>query len=137
MTNRSPADVEDLPPTQGLILSLLATRHRMGETYWTFSSRLRPQMVALADLGLITWKSGSEYRTIWARLTDAGKRATLSPTYVSPKAEWSVRYDDGRVSGTSFTEAGARQRADELGLEVVWRPAAPWNPAPPASAQQS
>lgn len=129
-------DPDSLPPTQGLILAVLTARERMGETYWTFNAKLRPAMKALAELGLVEWKAGSEYRTIWAWLTDAGKVATWSPTYVAPKAEWSVRYRDGRVSGTSFTEAGARQRADELGLEVVWRPAAPWNPAPPSKDER-
>lgn len=44
--------------------------------------------------------------------------------------EWSVRYADGFVDGTRFTEAGARQRAAELGGEVVYRAVGPWQTAP-------
>ncbi|MEV1315348.1 hypothetical protein AB0J14_04605 [Micromonospora arborensis] len=40
--------------------------------------------------------------------------------------EWSVRYPDGFVDGGRFTEAGARQRAAELGGEVVCRAVGPW-----------
>ncbi|MER7331645.1 MULTISPECIES: hypothetical protein [unclassified Micromonospora] len=44
--------------------------------------------------------------------------------------QWSVRYPDGFVDGGSFTEAGARQRAAELGGEVVYRAVGPWATAP-------
>lgn len=40
--------------------------------------------------------------------------------------QWSVRYPDGFVDGNQFTEAGARQRAAELGGEVVYRPVGEW-----------
>lgn len=44
--------------------------------------------------------------------------------------QWSVRYPDGFVDGTAFTEAGARQRAADLNGEVVYRAVGPWQPAP-------
>lgn len=43
--------------------------------------------------------------------------------------QWSVRYPDGFVDGTRFTEAGARRRAAELGGEVVYRAVGPWQSA--------
>jgi hypothetical protein len=46
--------------------------------------------------------------------------------------QWSVRYPDGFVDGTQFTESGARQRAAELGGEVVYRAVGPWQSAPAA-----
>ncbi|MFI7073469.1 hypothetical protein [Micromonospora sediminicola] len=80
-------DTEDLPPTQYLILEVLAARYRLGEVLWTFPARLRPNMDQLADRGLIGWKSGVEYGTVRAWLTDAGKAASLSPTYVPPNEQ--------------------------------------------------
>ncbi|WP_422744289.1 hypothetical protein ACN27B_08560 [Micromonospora sp. WMMD754] len=133
MTQPSPpvADADDLPPTQYLILEVLAARHRTGETLWTFPAKLRPHMDALANLGLIGWKSGITEGTIRAWLTEQGLAAAISPTYITPNAEWSIRYPGGTVNRVgTFTEAGARQRADELGAEAVWRPVGPWQPAP-------
>lgn len=124
-------ETDDLPPTQYLILEVLAARYRTGETHWTFPAKLRPQMEALERLGLIGWKSGVEYGTVRAWFTDEGRAASISPTYVSPNAEWSIRYPGGTVNRVgTFTEAGARQRADELGAEAVWRPVGPWQSAP-------
>ena len=45
--------------------------------------------------------------------------------------QWSVRYPDGGVDGGGFTEAGARQRASELGGEAVYRVVGPWRTAAP------
>jgi len=123
-------DTDELPPTQYLILEVLAARARTSETLWTFPARLRSHIEQLADIGLIGWKAGVAPRTVMAWLTDAGKAATMSPPYVSPDAEWSVRWPGGRVMSPNFTEAGARRRAEEMGLEAVWRPVGPWQTAP-------
>ena len=40
------ADIDGLPPTQYLVMGVLAARARLGEPYWTFPSRLRPTMRA-------------------------------------------------------------------------------------------
>lgn len=136
MTQPNPpvADTDELPPTQYLILEVLAARYRTGETVWTFPAKLRPQMEALERAGLIRWKSGVVYGTVLAWFTEQGQSASISPTYVSPNAEWSIRYPGGAVNRVgTFTEAGARQRADELGAEAVWRPVGPWQPAPAAA----
>ncbi|MEW2474627.1 hypothetical protein AB0875_12630 [Micromonospora gifhornensis] len=77
-------DTDHLPPTQYLILEVLAARHRLGETTWTFPSRFRAVLHALADAGLIGWKSGVAPRSYIAWLTGAGRSAVLSDTYVAP-----------------------------------------------------
>jgi hypothetical protein len=77
-------DTYDLPPTQALVLEVLAARARLGETHWTFSTRHRPALEALAKRGLLWWKEGVVERTCMAFLTDAGRQATLSATYQTP-----------------------------------------------------
>lgn len=66
-------DVDKLPPTQYLILEVLAARHRTGEPFWTFP-----------NLGLITTMSSPAPRTYRAKLTDQGIATALSATYDVP-----------------------------------------------------
>lgn len=77
-------DVDSLPPTQYLILDVLAARHRLGEHCWTFPDRLRQALDALTDAGLIEQKSAPTPRATRAWLTDAGRAAVLSERYVPP-----------------------------------------------------
>lgn len=77
-------DVDNLPPTQTLILEILAARYRLGEHTWSFPSSLNAAGTALAKLGLIAWVSHSEPRTRRAWLTDAGKAAVLLNDYTVP-----------------------------------------------------
>jgi len=77
-------DVDGLPPVQYLILDVLAAWVRLGETHWTFPSRLRPALEALAERGLIWWKNGVAERTCIAVLTDAGRAAVLMEGYAIP-----------------------------------------------------
>lgn len=77
-------NVDQLPPTQYLILDDLGGRWRSGETLWTFPSRLRVAVEALAALGLVGWKSGVVERTIQVWLTDAGQEAVLDDAYLPP-----------------------------------------------------
>jgi hypothetical protein len=79
-------DTDELPPVRYLIMEVLAARYRTGETTWTFPSRLRRSLEALAGLGLIGCKSGVAPRTYIAWLTDAGKASALSDTYVPPNS---------------------------------------------------
>lgn len=78
-------DVDSLPPTQYLILEVLAARWRTGEELWTFPSSLRPAVRALADLGLVGELNGITPKTVRVRLTEAGKTAALSEDYQPPK----------------------------------------------------
>lgn len=75
-------DVDTLPPTQYLILEVLAARYRTGEQTWTFPNRVRPALEALSAAGLIGWKAAPGLALAW--LTDAGRAAALSPTYKPP-----------------------------------------------------
>lgn len=77
-------DVDRLPPTQYLVLEVLAARYRLGEHTWSFPARLNAAGEALAQLGLIVWTShpAPDARRAW--LTDAGKSAVLSDGYQVP-----------------------------------------------------
>lgn len=77
-------DTYTLPPTQSLVLEVLAARARLGETCWTFSTRHRPALEALTKRGLLWWKSGVMPRTCVAFLTDAGREAVFGKDYTPP-----------------------------------------------------
>jgi hypothetical protein len=81
-----PADIDGLPPTQYLVIDVLAARARLGEPYWTFPSRMRPTMRALADRGLLWWQRGPAPLTIQAFLTPEGRTAVLYDGYRIPVA---------------------------------------------------
>lgn len=74
----------DLPPAQALVMEVLAARARLGEPYWTFSTRHRGLIAALELKGLVASKSGIVERTCLAWLTDKGREATQSATYKAP-----------------------------------------------------
>ena len=77
-------DSDDLPPTQYLVLEVLAARHRTGEHQWTFPSRFRGTLRELSDLGLVGWKGGIVEKTVLAWLTDTGRSAALMDGYETP-----------------------------------------------------
>lgn len=79
-------ETEDLPPTQYLIMEILAARARLGETYWTFPSRMKAAVGALAIRGLVVEMSGVVEKTIRARLTDAGRDAAMWDGYTGQQA---------------------------------------------------
>ncbi|MER7331784.1 MULTISPECIES: hypothetical protein [unclassified Micromonospora] len=81
-----PIDVDSLPPTQYLMLEVLAARHRLGEALWTFPSGPAYRKAAdyLAQLGLVGWKSGVAPKTIQVWFTDVGRAAALDGDYLSP-----------------------------------------------------
>ncbi len=83
-SQRQRFDVDTLPPTQYLVLDVLAARHRLGENLWPFPSTLAPALRALEQLGLVWTMSGSVENTVRAGLTEAGKDAVLSSTYIPP-----------------------------------------------------
>lgn len=77
----APIDVDSLPPTQRLILEVLAARYRTGESCWSFSTRDRQAIEALVKLGLVDSMGSPAPKTIRARLTDAGRTAVVISTY--------------------------------------------------------
>ena len=75
---------EKLSPTQYLILEVLAARHRAGEPFWTFPSKLAVPLRSLEDAGLISVMHGVVPNTLRARLTERGEDETLSLNYQQP-----------------------------------------------------
>lgn len=80
------ANTADLPPTQYLVMEVLAARARTGETLWTFPSSLRHTLGALVDARLIDVLNSPAPGALRARLTDAGRKHVLKPDYVTPAA---------------------------------------------------
>ncbi len=72
-------DVDRLPPTQLLVLEVLAARTRLGHHRWPFDARLRRQLDTLHKLGLVRVWNDTE-----AELSDAGRAAVLHGAYEPP-----------------------------------------------------
>jgi len=85
-------DVDALPPTQYLVMEVLAARWRLGDRAWTFPSRLTPVMRSLEAAGLVWWKSGVVQGTVLAGFTDTGREAAL---WVGYEAKGSVHHEYG------------------------------------------
>ena len=117
-------DPDTLPPTQQLVLEVLAARSRLGENAWTFPSRLVPTLEALSRAGLIWWKSGVAERTCLAGLTDSGRAAVLLAGYAPPatiETEWGARHgfgDDERVRNLG-TGPEARKLSRDLASDYA------------------
>ena len=75
---------EDLPPTQYLVMEVLAARYRTGEQLWTFPSSLRQTIDALVRAGLVDALNSPAPGSLRARLTEAGRKHVLKPDYVPP-----------------------------------------------------
>lgn len=67
-------------------MQVLAARTRLGEHFWTFSSRAAITKAAksLEAKGLVFLMGPQVEHTFRAGLTDAGKDLVISKTYVSP-----------------------------------------------------
>lgn len=94
----------NLPPTQHLLLDLLAARARLGEAVWTVPNTCQKAIDALADRGLVADKSApvEGARLVW--LTDAGRAEALSDDYVPPvdRPAWAV--DTGQALTGPFSD---------------------------------
>lgn len=77
-------DVNELPPTQLLLMEVLAARHRLGETWWTLDSKTKAAAKACEALGLLSLMHGIVPQTYRAAISAKGLAATLSPEYVPP-----------------------------------------------------
>jgi hypothetical protein len=77
-------DIDSLPPTQQLILAVLAARHRLGEQVWTFPSAVNPALRALESRRLVTLLNGIVEKSTRARLTEAGRRLVINDRYRPP-----------------------------------------------------
>ena len=83
----------DLPPTEYLILEVLAARVRLAERMWTFPARVKPALNSLQARGLIWWRSAPTPRDYQAYLTEAGEREALAEEYVPPRDRMSVEIE--------------------------------------------
>ncbi|MEU0078443.1 hypothetical protein ABZY58_11150 [Micromonospora tulbaghiae] len=79
-----PIEVDNLPPTQYLMLEVLAARYRLGEQSWSFPKNQRHIAEQLARTGLVSWKSSPAPETILVWFTDAGKKLMLDRPYTPP-----------------------------------------------------
>lgn len=77
-------DELELPLMQELIVEVLIARCRLGELLWPFPSSAGKSLKALADKGIIEYKSApvEKHYNVW--FTDAGKKRYLSFDYVPP-----------------------------------------------------
>lgn len=73
-----------LTPTQELAMEVLAARHRLGEQFWTFESKLRGTLRTLEDGGLVVIIGGHTAGPVEAHLSAAGRLIYVSATYTSP-----------------------------------------------------
>lgn len=108
-------NIVNLPPTQYLVLEVLAARARTGEALWTFPSNLGPALRALEANGLITTMHGITAMSIRASLTDTGRGYTLKGDYVTPLARKALdAVEEGMKAASSLLAgAGTPQAADQ------------------------
>lgn len=73
------------PPTQHLLLDLLAARERLGEAVWTVPNTCMPAINALAADGLVGHKAApvAGCQLVW--FTDAGRAEAFGEGYVPPR----------------------------------------------------
>lgn len=84
-----PLNTEGTTPTQDLLLGMLLTRYRLGETLWTFDSRHRAAIDDLAARGIVTPLNGIVPKSVRAALTDAAIQHYLHDPdlrYIAPLA---------------------------------------------------
>lgn len=93
-TQTETVDVDSLPPTQYLVLEVLAARHRLGEEFWTFPSRLGATINALVQAGLVWSRSAPTPHAVQVGLTDTGRAEVLDAGYQPPAVRESVEYAD-------------------------------------------
>ena len=84
MTTLEDDDYDGLSGTQQLLLEVLAARHRLGESVWTFSTKTRKTAEKLKSMGLINVIHGITERTYRASLTDQGRNLLFDPLYEVP-----------------------------------------------------
>lgn len=104
---------DGLPPTQLLILEVLAARYRLGEGMWTFPRNHTAYLAKLAAARLVDWWYGPDPARVQATLTDQGKTAMgLDRDY----------YSDAELEARALDRAVAHLRAIDLLDErpVAW-----------------
>ena len=116
-----PLDIDNLPPTQYLVLEVLAARARTGEVLWTFPSHLAVPLRALEDRGLVSVMHGVAPGSLRARLTEIGKAHVLKGDYVSPLAQQVLdAVEEGMRAASDLLAKIGTPQAIENGLGVAY-----------------
>lgn len=124
MTTTEQFDTDTLPPTQYLVMEVLIARTRLGERIWTFPSRLRPAIGALAEAGLVGEMHGMVDHTVRAFLTDTGREVALWDGYKPPAERLGATVEAVREYALSLPESGkpgSIERLTEAGVSVKLR----------------
>ncbi len=119
---KTPGDTstDGLPPTQQLVLEVLAARARLGEHTWTFTNRVRPALAALEQAGLLWQERAPVPGHRLAGLTGRGRDAVLSAGYAVPgeiAVEWGSRHGSG--DGERVRGFGEGEKAREASRRVA------------------
>jgi len=92
-------ELDQLTPTQYLVMEVLAARTRMEHDEWPFQSRVSHTLTTLHDVGLVNFRTGTVEGTYLVELTEVGKKFALSDEYmpplmdvVDPEEYWHVIY---------------------------------------------
>lgn len=113
--------VDDLRPTQYLIMEVLAARARTGEQLWTFPSNLAAPLRSLEARGLVSVMHGIAPGSLRARLTEAGRNETLKGDYVTPLAQNILEaVEEGMRSAAELLTAAGSAKDTEHGLGVAY-----------------
>jgi hypothetical protein len=111
----------ELPPTQYLIMEVLAARARTGEQLWTFPSNLAVSLRALEDRGLISVMHGVAPGSLRASLTVIGRAETLKDDYETPLAQKVLdAVEEGMRSASTLLAKLGTDQAVEQGLGVAY-----------------
>jgi hypothetical protein len=111
-----PEETPRLTPTERLVLEILAARHRLGETYWTFDIAHRPSLARLEKKGLVTYRDGVA-PGFEAKLTDDGMDLVLLGGWKSADAR-AVEWVADQLTDPAALSWWSEQAA-ELGLDPV------------------
>lgn len=114
------------PPTQYLVLDVLAARTRLGDPTWTFPNSVRPALKALAADGLVGYKSAPIGGHQLAWLTEAGRPAAISNRH-RPGRDWQ------QVLKLGWAMHRAIRRGDDVDR---WAAAAGWDESPAVDPRQ-
>ncbi len=106
---------DHLPPTQHLVMDVLAARYRLGERLWPFPVSVGPALRALERAGLIVVMHGVAERTLRARLTETGEREALSATYNPPNGG----FDQVRAALQVIADYAVRHAAVVPGMDSI------------------
>jgi hypothetical protein len=76
--------MDEMTPTQELIMDVLGARARTGEKSWCFSPKLRHAIVGLEKAGMVSNMGRGPDRSIRLKLTARGEEAAFLATYTAP-----------------------------------------------------